>query len=150
MKQGTRRTTWLLVAMVMVLSIAATKSASASAVDNQSCRLVKSVFAFDVDADNRLRNRLPSMFFSKATFDCTPCCNQSEQVYQSCLRRKDVEVCDCAALAYNTCLDGGCGPCNCCHNWYLFGYGYGCWTSAESVNERLSEFLELPKKKGSR
>lgn len=67
--------------------------------------------------------------FATAKFECAPCCNGSALDFGACMIRNgnaNSAKCGCIAEAYNGCLAGGCGPCQCCATWLQTGETQGC------------------------
>ena len=67
---------------------------------------------------------LPAPF--AALFECAPCCDEAIRVYTGCKRLRKAD-CECIGMAYNHCLDAGCGPCACCADWDEVGQAGQCW-----------------------
>lgn len=67
---------------------------------------------------------LPSALSLK--LECDSCCDSGHGAYEYCRNFTNKSTCECIQAGYEACMDGGCGPCQCCEDWLTRGRWHGC------------------------
>jgi hypothetical protein len=118
----------LLTLVVLAASLALTQTTFADDLTHNKARTARTMGAVPSELNTvkacPLKGALPSVFFTG--MECEPCCNASEQTFIDCLTYTNKTQCECVAMAYDSCLDHGCGPCICCSDWVIRGKNLGC------------------------